>query len=339
MVPPGSDDDRRRLLAATDHLLDRIEELRLADRVELPEPLRTRLAAVAASVDPRARPRVPTTLAGAHDQVFRLQTKLLRASGTVQRAQQVQRRRTAPGDAARLFIPPRESAGNESDWLESVRLTVQRAQDRARYLAAQVVTATTSPFASEALRTNRHAQAAEAQRAFADLARDARRITGRSLRLDPLLTLPESGRFEVGDLIVEHDGPDVLQSGRPVRLTEFQRRILIVLAANSGRVVTREALQHVVTRADPLLDVRSKVMHVHVAHLRAKLGSSYVETVPGVGYRLSSSLRPPDAPSSATERTRRQRREQRGLQVGRSSTAEPADPSVRKGTNDRRSGR
>jgi DNA-binding response OmpR family regulator len=286
---PGPEHDRKRFLAATDNLLDRIEELRLEGQLDVPQHLASRLEAVAHAMDARLRSGAPRTLASAHEQVFRLQTKLLRTSGLAAVEPRPPRRR-APSATAPVAIPTRESSETEAAWLERVQLTVQRAQDRVRYLTAQVETAKTSPLADDRLRAARQAQAADAETALAEVTDDARRITGRPVRIDPPPTYPPAGRAEIADLVVQDDAPDVLKRGRPIRLTHHERMILIVLAANRDRVVTREALQHVVTRADPLLDVRSTVMSVHIANLRAKLGRRYVDTVPGIGYRLPPGL-------------------------------------------------
>lgn len=334
MIRRGPDDERRRLLATTDRLLDRIEELRLADNLMISDRLRAQLAAVAEEIGGQSQRRVPATLAGAHDHVFRLQTKLLQAGDRPARQPLPGQSSDAPSTTLRpMSLPERGRSKSDAEWLEEVRLTVQRAHDRASYLAAQAEAANALPFANaEHIAGMRRTQAVEAQNALDDLIRDAERIAERPMRIDPLPRLPAMGRFEVGDVVIDQDRRVVLKAGRPVRLLRPQRDIIATLAANPTRVVTSEALQHVVTRADPLLDVRSSMLRVHVAYLRSQLGRGYVDTVTGIGYRLSSAL-------TGSARSREERRAQRDAQVRRSSSQSTRSPSSRPATDHRGAGR
>jgi DNA-binding response OmpR family regulator len=73
------------------------------------------------------------------------------------------------------------------------------------------------------------------------------------------------------------------------RLTPGEARLLLALARRPGMVLTREQLLDAVARRPD--DVFERVVDVHVANLRRKLGDSaahpwLVETVPQTGYRL-----------------------------------------------------
>ena len=73
------------------------------------------------------------------------------------------------------------------------------------------------------------------------------------------------------------------------RLTPGEARLIAALARNPGTVLTREQLlESVARRPDEVYD---RVVDVHVANLRRKLGDDagapwLIETVPQVGYRL-----------------------------------------------------
>lgn len=72
--------------------------------------------------------------------------------------------------------------------------------------------------------------------------------------------------------------------GRPVRFSRREFAILTALMEHPGRILARSQLE------DRLYgwqeDVESNAVEVHVHHLRAKLGSAFIETVRGVGYRV-----------------------------------------------------
>jgi DNA-binding response OmpR family regulator len=76
---------------------------------------------------------------------------------------------------------------------------------------------------------------------------------------------------------------------RTGRLTPGETRLLMALARRPGLVMTREQLLDAVARRPD--DVFERVVDVHVANLRKKLGDSaadpwLIETVPQAGYRL-----------------------------------------------------
>jgi DNA-binding response OmpR family regulator len=79
------------------------------------------------------------------------------------------------------------------------------------------------------------------------------------------------------------------------RLTPGEAGLLAALARRPGSVLTREQLLDAVTRRPD--DVYDRVVDVHVANLRRKLGDDpaapwLIETIPQVGYRLVASRDP-----------------------------------------------
>ena len=78
-------------------------------------------------------------------------------------------------------------------------------------------------------------------------------------------------------------------------MTPGEARLLTALARNPGVVLTREQLLEAVARRPD--EVYERVVDVHVANLRRKLGDDVgapwlIETVPQVGYRLVASRDP-----------------------------------------------
>jgi DNA-binding response OmpR family regulator len=96
----------------------------------------------------------------------------------------------------------------------------------------------------------------------------------------------------LGDLEVDEARHLATVAGRPVDLTATEFRLLAAIVAAEGRVLTRERLLDVVygLLGDEVLE---RTIDVHVGRLREKLGdaavgSRYVVTVRGVGYRAGS---------------------------------------------------
>lgn len=73
--------------------------------------------------------------------------------------------------------------------------------------------------------------------------------------------------------------------GVPVKLTSHEFRVLAYLMHHPGRIVSRAELTGHIYAQD--LDRDSNTVEVFVARLRRKLGASCIETVRGLGYRVS----------------------------------------------------
>ena len=104
-------------------------------------------------------------------------------------------------------------------------------------------------------------------------------------RADASAQAPE--RFETGKLRVDRAAHRVWVEEREVSLTALELRILVMLYDRRGRVQSRELLLDEVWGADS--DVTARNVDTHVKRVREKLGPAgeYIETVRGVGYRVS----------------------------------------------------
>lgn len=97
-------------------------------------------------------------------------------------------------------------------------------------------------------------------------------------------------RMRFGDLeIIPAEGM-VSRGGIEIHLTKTEFRLLIELAANAGRVFSREALLEQVWGHDYFGDGR--LVDVHIRRLRTKIEHNpaeprYVVTVRGLGYKLA----------------------------------------------------
>lgn len=75
-------------------------------------------------------------------------------------------------------------------------------------------------------------------------------------------------------------------NGEPVRLTSLEYRLLHYIMMHQGRVISRtELVEHLY---DQDFDRDSNTIEVFVGRLRKKIGPDRIETVRGLGYRLTA---------------------------------------------------
>ena len=90
--------------------------------------------------------------------------------------------------------------------------------------------------------------------------------------------------WRVGDLSIEPTRQRVLLRGEVVDLPQREYRLLLELARQAGRFVTRAALEDVVFGSTATIE--SNALEVYVHHLRKRLGAGRIRTIRGVGYLL-----------------------------------------------------
>ncbi|MEW5938996.1 MAG: response regulator transcription factor [Chloroflexota bacterium] len=83
---------------------------------------------------------------------------------------------------------------------------------------------------------------------------------------------------------VDSDAHEVTVDDSPVELTALEFDLLRALAESRGRVLTREQLLEKVWGGEYFGETR--VVDVHLGHVRQKLGGRFIVTVRGVGYRF-----------------------------------------------------
>jgi DNA-binding response OmpR family regulator len=95
--------------------------------------------------------------------------------------------------------------------------------------------------------------------------------------------------LRLGDLEIDILNRHVRAGTTELRLTSLEQSLLYLLAANAGRLLTRDEILNYLWGADYVAE--SNVVDRHIRNLRAKLqGHSgrrrYIATVPGRGYRF-----------------------------------------------------
>ncbi len=110
---------------------------------------------------------------------------------------------------------------------------------------------------------------------FARLHTLLRRAAGRTVNL-----------IEHGALAHDPSTKETWLSGESIDLSRREQALLLALLNSRGRILSIEQLKDSVYGfAD---EVESNALNVHIFHLRRKLGSTIIETVRGLGYRLGS---------------------------------------------------
>ncbi len=99
-----------------------------------------------------------------------------------------------------------------------------------------------------------------------------------------------------GSLVLDPAARRVSLNGEPITLVSREFDLLQALMNHPGQVLSREQLEQALYPWGR--EVSSNAIEVHVSHLRRKLGSEWIETVRGIGYRLPE--QPPGAGTAST---------------------------------------
>lgn len=106
------------------------------------------------------------------------------------------------------------------------------------------------------------------------------------VRRPPLAPKPACHR--VADLEIDVAGHKVTRAGQPIALTPHEFRLLVRLAENAGRTVSRAMLLETLWGFQ--MEPRANLIDAHVSRLRAKIDRGFegelIHTIRGVGYVL-----------------------------------------------------
>jgi two-component system phosphate regulon response regulator PhoB len=92
--------------------------------------------------------------------------------------------------------------------------------------------------------------------------------------------------IQIGDLVIDTARHRMTIKNIPIQLTSTEFKLLLELATNRGRVLTREILLDKVWGYT--YEGYARTVDTHIRRLREKLGpaGTYIETIRGVGYRF-----------------------------------------------------
>ncbi|MBC7321255.1 response regulator transcription factor [bacterium] len=107
----------------------------------------------------------------------------------------------------------------------------------------------------------------------------------------PITSTKTKEKLEFDDVVIDVVGRIVTKRGKPIDLSPKEFDLLVTLAENEGRVMSREYLLSHVWGEDFYGDDRT--VDVHIRWLREKLeddpsNPKYIQTVRGIGYILRS---------------------------------------------------
>jgi two-component system alkaline phosphatase synthesis response regulator PhoP len=90
--------------------------------------------------------------------------------------------------------------------------------------------------------------------------------------------------LEFDNLIIDTNTMVVTVDDKKIDLVKKEFQLLVLLASRPGKVFTREEILNKVWGIDVI--VGDRTIDVHVRKLREKIGSDYIRTVKGVGYKF-----------------------------------------------------
>ncbi len=93
----------------------------------------------------------------------------------------------------------------------------------------------------------------------------------------------KSELIEAGDLIIDKEKILVLRGEERIELAKKEFELLSLLVSKPGKVFTREEIFNKIWGTDVI--VGNRTIDVHIRKLREKLGSDYIKTIKGVGYK------------------------------------------------------
>lgn len=96
--------------------------------------------------------------------------------------------------------------------------------------------------------------------------------------------------IQIGELIIDLKKREVEKRGQIIELTPKQFNLLVFLAENRDRVISRKEIKEHLWQEKSLYSW-SRVIDVHIMHLRQKIEDNpqepeYILTMPGIGYRF-----------------------------------------------------
>ena len=120
---------------------------------------------------------------------------------------------------------------------------------------------------------------------------DTKELAARvAVRLRERSVSPLSAVYNCGELTLDTASHSVKINEKPVSLTRTEYAILKLLIQNPDKVLAKSVLLDKISADTP--DCTESSLKTHISHLRAKLreasGREYVESVWGIGFKISS---------------------------------------------------
>lgn len=95
----------------------------------------------------------------------------------------------------------------------------------------------------------------------------------------------DANSFRAADLVIDTSRMRVTRGDAVVELTPTEFQLLALMARHAGRVFTRTQLLDAVRGTDA--EAFDRAIDSHIKNVRRKVGSEYIDTVYGIGYRFA----------------------------------------------------
>ena len=129
------------------------------------------------------------------------------------------------------------------------------------------------------------------------------RINALGRRAQTMVATSSDGQLKLGTTIINLARHEVIRGGRRYRLTPIEGRLLHLLVANAGQVISSSTI---LQRIWGYEDNQANLIKTHIHHLRQKIEPDpekprYLLTLPTVGYilHLQEQSQPEDSPPGA----------------------------------------
>ncbi len=96
--------------------------------------------------------------------------------------------------------------------------------------------------------------------------------------------VPTANVIQVGDLLIDKERVIVERGENSIELAKKEFELLYLLASKPGKVFTREEIFNKIWGTDVI--VGNRTIDVHIRKLREKIGSNYIKTIKGIGYKF-----------------------------------------------------
>lgn len=104
--------------------------------------------------------------------------------------------------------------------------------------------------------------------------------------LERRLSNINTAEISINNVTLDTNHNSVTLNGEELELSRKEYMLLKSLMENAGRIQTRNTLESRLYSWDE--EVASNALEVHIHHLRKKLGSEFIKTVRGVGYKVEA---------------------------------------------------
>jgi len=95
---------------------------------------------------------------------------------------------------------------------------------------------------------------------------------------------PTNDTLTFGELIINLESFTISLAGNKMSLAKKEFELLALLASKPGKVFKREKIMNNIWGSDVI--VGDRTIDVHIRKLREKIGSKYIHTIKGVGYKF-----------------------------------------------------